>query len=211
MSLITIQITRFPLVIFTDAHCHLNKIREVRRRHPHSKIISLGDSTDLFSTWENFNRHMLNYLIEQQIPMLEGNHESYIRASRTYESEPLSHVLIGGNPPHFNLDDHHVEFLTNLPRGFRLDMPDGTHYLCYHNTPNELWGHYEQGDWTEAQFNRIYNPADQTVGIIHGHLHKMFVEEFKHTRAKRYSVGALKFKNYCLLTEQGIVYKSLDD
>jgi len=45
--------------------------------------------------------------------------------------------------------------------------------------------------------------------VIHGHTHKAFLEEYNNVKAKRYSVGALKFKQYAILTEQGIQFKSL--
>jgi len=211
MKIEEIQVTRFPLVIITDSHCHVKRISEVKSLYPHSQFICLGDLTDLFGEKEAFNKHSINYFIENKIPALEGNHESFIKACYTGDSFVLSNVLINTQAiPDYRLDEKvHVEFLYSLPRGFKLILPSGENYLCFHHEPNNLWNFNDQNGLTGDSFKKIYPLDDKTLGVIHGHTHKAFLEEYNNVKAKRYSVGALKFKQYAILTEQGIQFKSL--
>ena len=211
MKIEEIQVTRFPLVIITDSHCHIKRISEIKTLYPHSQFICLGDITDLFSEKEAFNKHSINYFIENKIPCLEGNHESFIKACYTGDSFVLSNVLINTQAiPDYRLDENiHVNYLYSLPRGFKLILPNGENYLCFHHEPNNLWNFNDQNGLTGDSFKKIYPLDDKTLGVLHGHTHKAFAEEYKDVKAKRYSIGALKFKQYAILTEQGIHFKSL--
>ena len=212
MKIEEIQVTRFPLVIITDIHCHVKRISEVKSLYPHAQFICLGDITDLFSEKESFNKHSINYFIENKIPCLEGNHESFIKACYVDDKTVLSNVLMPwAKVPTFNLDEKiHIEYLKTLPRGFKLVLPDSSNYLCFHNRPKDLLSFTDSDDLTETnQFLETYTVDDKTIGVIHGHGHKQFIKEYKGTQAKRYSLDALKFKQYAILTEQGIHFKSL--
>jgi hypothetical protein len=173
-------------------------------------MISLGDITDLFSEKEAFNKHSINYFIENEIPCLEGNHESFIKACYTGDSFVLSNVLVNTqNTPDYRIDEKiHLEYLHSLPRGFKLILPNGENYLCFHITPTNLWSMVEKNDLNTEQFVSTYPLDNNTVGVLHGHLHKSFVVEYEN-KVKRYSIGALKYKQYVLLTEEGIQFKSL--
>jgi predicted phosphodiesterase len=210
MKIEEIQVTRFPLVIITDSHCHVKRISEVKSLYPHSQIICLGDLVDLFSEKEAFNKHSINYFIENKIPALEGNHESFIKACYTGDNFVLSNVLINTQAiPDYRLDEKvHVEFLYSLPRGFKLILPSGENYLCFHMKPSDLWSFVEKDDINTEQFISTYPLDNNTVGVLHGHLHKNFVVEYKN-KVKRYSIGALKYNEYALLTETGIEFKKI--
>ena len=210
MKIEEIQVTRFPLVIITDSHCHIKRINEIKALYPHSQFICLGDLTDLFGEKEAFNKHSINYFIENKIPAVEGNHESFIRACYTKDKSVLCNVLINTSvPPKFNIEQAHIDYLNNLPRGLKIVLPNGEYYLGFHHEPNNLWNFNDQGGISPDRFKSVYSVDDKTLGVLHGHTHKAFMEEYKNVRAKRYSIGALKFKQYAILTEQGIQFKSL--
>ena len=211
MIIETIQVIQFPLVIITDSHCHLKRIDEVRNLYPTAKLICLGDITDLFGVKEEFNKHSINYFIENKIPCIDGNHESFIESSYSGDSFTLSNVLRDvRNIPTYNLDESiHIKYLRTLPRGFKLVLPNGENYLCFHHEPYNLWNFNDKNGLTADKFKTIYPIDDKTLGAVHGHTHKAFVEEYEGVKAKRYSVGALKFKQYALLTETGINLKNL--
>ena len=211
MNIEEIKITRFPLVIITDSHCHVKRIDDVRNKHPDSQIICLGDITNLFDEKKAFNKHSIDYFIKNKIPCLEGNHESFIKACYSGDSFILSNVLINSsNIPTYNVDEKiHIAYLKSLPRGFKLILPNGDNYLCFHHEPNNLWNFNDKNTLSGDRFKSIYPMDANTVGVIHGHIHKSFIEEYKYIKAKRYSVDALKFEHYAILTEQGIEFKSL--
>ncbi len=210
MKIEEIQVIRFPLVIITDSHCHIKRIAEIKTLYPHSQFICLGDFTDLFGEKEAFNKHSINYFMENKIPTVEGNHESFIKACYTKDKSVLSNVLINTNKsPLFRIEQVHIDYLNNLPRGFKVVLPNGEHYLCFHNQPDDLWSFSDPDVFTPDRFKTVYLPDDKTLGVVHGHTHKVFMEEYENVKAKRYSVGALKFKQYAILTEEGIHFKSL--
>lgn len=207
-----IQVRQFPLVIISDSHCCVKLINEVKSLYPHNDIICLGDITDLFNHKDAFNKHSINYFIENKIPCLEGNHESFVKACYSGDSFVLSNVLVlPGNSPTYNIDEKiHLEYLKSLPRGFKLVLPSGENYICFHNTPNDLWGFNDDNALSVEAFKKTYPTIDEnTLGVIHGHTHKAFVDEFDGVKAKRYSIGALKYKEYALLDENGIHFKKL--
>lgn len=212
MIINTIQITKFPLVIITDTHCNINLINKVKSLYPHSDFICLGDITNLFSEIELFNKYSINYFIENQIPCIEGNHESFIKATYSNNKTVLGNVLLStAKVPKFNLDENvHVEYLKTLPRGFKLILPNGFNYLCFHNRPDDLWSFTDQNDLNDTQqFLQTYPCDVKTIGVIHGHGHKSFIKEYKDTPIKRYSLGSLKFKEYTILDESGLYFKQI--
>lgn len=207
MNIQEIKIEKFPVVIISDTHCHIKRVSQIKSQYPHNQIICLGDITNLFSEKEEFNKHSINYFIENKIPCLKGNHESFISAchSDKQDMQTLGQVLFNiSKPPKFNLESVHLEYLKNLPDGFKLNLPNGEHYLCFHNEPRDLWSFKVKGQYNGVGFKSIYPINDKTVGVLHGHLHSPFVEEFEGIKTKRYSIGAVKFESYATLTEQGI-------
>jgi predicted phosphodiesterase len=211
MQIKEIKVDRFPVVIITDSHCHIKRISEIKSIYPHSQFICLGDITDLFSYNDAFNKHSIDYFIENKIPCLEGNHESFIKACYSGDGFTLSNVLVNvGAAPTYRLDEAvHIAYLKTLPTGFKVVLPSGEHYLCFHHEPNNLWNFNDKNGLSADNFKKIYPIDDKTLGVVHGHTHKAFLDEYDGVKAKRYSVGALKFKQYAILTEQGIHFKSL--
>lgn len=194
-----IKVTKFPLVIITDSHTNLNNIEKVRELYPNNSIICLGDITFLFARFDDpYNGLSVDYFIRNKIPCLQGNHDSIVCDK-------------------FDLFKPQKDYLKSLPVGFRLVLPDGNYYLCYHNEPSDLWSHYD--DLDANQFCDKYPVSDKCLGIIQGHLHRSFIREYKGLITKRISVGQLCNSNhhtdkndggnYALLTENGIEFKKL--
>jgi|SRR5579862_2442630 len=218
MNIQEIQVTRFPLVVITDTHCNVKRISQIKSLYPHSQFICLGDITSLFAESEPFNKHSINYFIENKIPCIEGNHEKFILACFPKDPKTLSHEEAGtlgqvlfniGKAPKYNLENGHIEYLRGLPKGFKINLPNGDHYIAFHHEPNNVWNFNDKGQINVEKFKGIYNVNEKTVGVLHGHVHKSFVEEFEGVRAKRYSIGAVKYDDYAILTEDGIQFKKL--
>lgn len=210
MKIEEIQITKFPVVIITDTHCNIKRISEIKSLYPHSQFICLGDITNLFSEREKFNKHSINYFIENKIPCIEGNHEKFILACYSKDHRTLGNVLFNtSKAPVYSIETGHIEYLKGLPTGFKIILPNGEHYLGFHHEPKNVWNFNDRGGLTGDRFKAIYPIEDKTVGVLHGHVHKSFVEEYEGVKAKRYSIGAVKYDQYAILTEDGIQFKKL--
>lgn len=208
MKIEEIHISKYPLVIITDVHCHINRIDIIRAKHRNCDIICLGDITDLFSkVWTDFNKTVIEYFIKNKIPCLTGNHEAFIVGCDSGDSFVISNV--SDKSMDYNVEPKHIEYLKSLPIGFKLVLPDGSNYLCYHNRPNDLWGFTNKKSLTAEQFKKTYPIEENTIGILHGHGHQSFIEEYENVKPKRFSIGAVKEKEYALLTENGIEFKKL--
>jgi predicted phosphodiesterase len=194
-----INVTKFPLVIITDTHTNLTNIKLVRKQRPNSPIVCLGDITFLFAEFEDpSNELSVNYFIDNKIPCLQGNHDSLYDKYDFFKPQK--------------------DYLKNLPSVFRLVLPSGFFYLCYHNEPDDLWCH--RYELTEEEFVDTY-PVDNplVLGVICGHLHKSFIVDYPNIGKKRICVGQLcnsnhhtgmnDDANYALLTEKGIEFKKL--
>src|SRR5687768_7494369 len=121
MQIREIHIT-FPCVVFSDSHTNLSNIKKLKELYPNSQFICLGDFTYLFAKdGEKFNEYSIQYFIDNNIPALEGNHESFI-VGASYDDKFVTQRVLG-NPPNFNLSPKHLQFLGNLPRGFKLILP----------------------------------------------------------------------------------------
>ena len=190
-----IIVQKFPLVIITDGHKDLKNVEKVRALYPSSNLICLGDITDLFKK-DVLNSVSIQYFIDNKIPYLIGNHEQFIIASfPNYETWGLSY--------------EQFKHLIDSPIGFKLLLPDNSNYFCFHNRPNDLWSLTEEKSLTKEQFIETYSIDEKTVGVIQGHNHKAFVASFPDFKVKRFSIGALLYKQYALLTERGIEFKRL--
>ena len=55
----------------------------------------------------------------------------------------------------------------------------------------------------------VYGEVDDYDGIIIGHAHVSFIKTYPNVRRKIIGVGALKFGEYAILTENGLEHKKL--
>ncbi len=101
-------------------------------------------------------------------------------------------------------------YLKNLPRGFKLVLPDYTNYLCYHHRPTDIWG-FPDRQPTQKEFLELYPQVNnQTNAVLKGHEHKNFVVDYPEIDTKLIGIGRLSVDgDYALLTENGIEYKKI--
>lgn len=214
-------------VIFSDSHCNLKNIRLLQELYPNKLLLSLGDICQLFSKpGEPFNSLSIQFFINNKIPSLLSNHEQHILQCSIGDSftkiMPKYSENCGSSICDldvYDLTQQEIDFLKNLPIGFKLILPNKKYYLLYHHAPKDLWGFNDQGKLTEKQFKDIYQFNEDCLGVIHGHTHRNFTEEYPNIKTKRFSIGQLcnsdhhtgkeNGKNYLLLTENGLEYKKL--
>lgn len=186
-----ISIDSFPLIIVTDSHTNLSLIRQLQKfKH---KIISLGDFTSLYDVQGKFNKFSIDFFIKEKIPALCGNHESI---TATLNSTSKSHR----------------EYLNNLPDGFKLNLPDGTNYFCFHNRPQDVWSFYSVAPTLE-EFKHIYPQINErTRGVIIGHHHLIFNINYPEINCNLIGVGPIiKEEEYAILNEDGITFKKINE
>ena len=213
MNIQDIHIKSFPAIIFSDSHTNLTNIKKLKELYPSSQFVSLGDFAFLFAKDDDpYNNLSIQYFIDNNIPALEGNHEQFLVASENDDKFVTQIVL--GNPPKFNLSPEHLEYLQKLPRGFRLILPNGLNYYCFHNRPKSLWDFPDK--ISASDFHADYTYDSKTLGVIQGHLHRNQIDDFV---PKRYVIGQLSGKdhhtgentggNYLILSEKGLEYKKI--
>ncbi len=187
-----ISVNEFPLVIITDTHTNIENIDRLKATYPKHKFICLGDITFAFDKMTLSNSRSIQYFQSQKIPCLVGNHDEFV-----------------GECGDFELSKQDRGFINQLPLGFKLNLPDGSNYLCYHNRPNDLWSSTEEA-FEEFAF-RVTYPIDKgTKGVIIGHNHRHFVVDYPNIPCKLICVGRLsKDGEYALLTEKTIEFKKL--
>lgn len=191
-----IKVDKFPLVIFTDSHTNTNNIDRLINKYPKCQLISLGDITYFPSKLEPFNKYSIEYFINHKIPTIFGNHDYFIASEFINDAD-------------WFLEHYHVSFLKSLPLGFKLVLPNNKHYLCYHCSPYDIWGHIDKG-LTKENFLKLFPIEDNTLGVIIGHHHYHFTVDFPGLSCKLEGVGRLsKVGEYALLTENGIEKKML--
>ncbi len=216
MNIQDIHIISYPAVIFSDPHTNLTNLKKLKGLYPNSQFICLGDFTFLFEkTGFTFNQCSIQYFIDNNIPALEGNHEAFLVAASNDDKFVTQMVI--GNPPNFNLSGKHLQFLENLPRGFKIILPNGDNYYAFHNEPKQLWNFPDKIN--EEYFKSNYIFDERTLGVVCGHLHRNQIDTFPNIKTKRYVVGQLCGKdhhsgentgrNYLILTEKGLEYKKL--
>ena len=198
---VEIKIEKFPVVIFTDSHTNLSNIKKLKDLYPNNQFICLGDFTFLFAkSGEKYNSYSIQYFIDNKIPSLCGNHESIVKNSDDITCEQTT-------------------YLKNLPRGFRLLLPDYTNYLCYHHRPSDIWG-FPDKQPNQKEFLEIYTQVNnQTRGVLKGHEHRNFIVDYPEIQTKLVGIGKLSNSshhknedeggNYALLTENGIECKKI--
>ncbi len=172
----------FPLAIITDTHTNTTNITKVRNLYPN--LICLGDITFFQDADSIYNPKSVQYFIDNKIPCLRGNHEEIME-----DKVPQQ------------------DYLKNLPIGFKLVLPDGTHYLCFHNRPYDLWSFTEES-FTKEDFFRTYPVNEKTRAVIIGHHHRYFVNDY--SSHKLIAIGRLsKDGAYAVLTEERLIPKVL--
>jgi predicted phosphodiesterase len=201
-----IQVTKLPLVIITDTHTNLANIQKLLDLYPDSQFICLGDITSLWDQKSDLNKLSIQFFIDNKIPTLRGNHESFLSAVDKGDKNIISNVT-NKNLVRFNLNKKHLDFIESLPIGFRLNLPNGKHYLCYHNTPTDLWVFNKKR--SREEFLKIYPILNGCLSVIHGHCHENSIETYSDLETKKICVGALKYDDYALLTEKGIEFKKI--
>ena len=204
-----IKIDKFPIVLISDVHCEIYKVRRIKSLYPHYKFICLGDIVDLYCK-DVRNKLTIQYFIDNDILTLEGNHDSHVSGVVNGNTILFLDNTNNIDIDYYKLPKHQGEYLKNLPRGFKLTLPDGKNYLLYHHFPLDLWGFIDKGKLTKEKFISDYNIDDTIESVIHGHLHQAFVEEFEGLNAKRISIGAVKFGEYAILDESGVHFKKLN-
>lgn len=215
MNIQEIKVINFPAIIFSDSHCNLKNLKELKRSYPTNQFICLGDITYLFSKkGEIFNQYSIEYFIDNKIPTLTGNHESHILGCSTGDSfRPIKifgqfdEGMLSEDLDIYDLTQQHIDYLKTLPIGFKLILPDNSNYLCFHNTPNDLWGYND--DMDKNKFLNTYPIDKNTTEVIIGHHHKNFKVDFLNVISKLRGIGALRDGFYALLTENGIEIKKL--
>lgn len=215
MNIQEIHIDRRPVIVISDSHCNLSNIRKLKELYPNELFISLGDFTFLFAKeGEKFNEYSIQYFIDNNIPALEGNHECHISGVESGNHLLVldkNHTIDSG----YNLPKHQIEYLSKLPRGFKLILPNGFNYCCYHNEPQNLWNFPD--NITKEYFKSNYIFDSKTLGVVQGHLHLNRVDNFT---PKRYVLGQLcgsnhhkpeekSGNNYGLITEKGFEFKKI--
>ena len=216
-----IKVTNYPICIFSDSHCDLTNIKKLKNLYPNNLLLSLGDITQIFSPKNDLsNSSSIDFFIDNNIPTLMSNHEEHILDAESntlvlfFKDSNNDNNSINGNS--YGLKKHHINFLENLPLGFKLILPNGKYYLLYHHAPRNLWGFYDKGSLNDSHFKKIYDITDDNVlGVIHGHCHNNFTDYYKTLNITKYCVGVIAPKkggyggNYLLLTEKGLEYKKL--
>ena len=127
----------------------------------------------------------------------------------------LDKVLGAGNAPNYDLNQQHIDYLRNLPRGFKLILPNGKNYYCFHNEPKNLWNFPDKINQEYFKNNYIFD--SNTIGVIQGHLHLSKIDNFNPKRIvigqlcnSNHHTGEHQGANYALLTEEnGVEFKEL--
>lgn len=205
MTIQDIYITNFPLVILTDTHTNLVNLKKLQGLYSNAQFICLGDITSLWSKAEKYNEHSIKYFRESNIPCLKGNHEEHIFQCQRGGKQYLFRAIPSFGE--YDISEESLKFIQNLPIGFKIHLPNGKHYLAFHNTPDDLWGFND--NISKEKFLNTYPINKNTIGVICGHHHKSFIKEFDDIEAKFIGVGALKDKRYAILTDNGLLHHSL--
>ncbi len=180
-----IVIDKFPLVIITDVHTDLLNVYRIKQKYPELQIVCLGDICDLYKK-DNSNANIITYFNNTKIPCLRGNHDEYFAST--------------------NMHGFHLNtYVDNMPIGFKLILPDGSNYLCFHNRPKDLWGFTDS--LNKDEFFNTYPVDKDTKGVIIGHQHRNFMINYNNPECWLIGVGALKFGDYALLSLKGVEHQ----
>lgn len=193
--ILTIELEKFPVIIFTDTHTDIQSIQRLQKLYPGDQMLCLGDITSMFSKGRNdANIRSIQFFMWTRIPCLMGNHDSVIgfENSPDYQDIPASQK----------------EFLRELPRGCKLVLPDKTNYFCYHNRPDDLWTFTEEHTLNKTEFLNTYPVLPETRGVLIGHQHANFLRDYG--SALLIAVGRLSEDcYYALLDKAGVALMRL--
>lgn len=217
VKIVTINVTKFPLVIITDSHTNVANVRQLKELYPDSPFVSLGDITFLFAKpGEKYNARSVQYFIDNKIPCLKGNHEEHLVSCAASDNGD-SLVIFKAIPrfdehsslyDKYDLSQQHTDYLKGLPMGFKLVLPNKDEYLCFHNRPSDLWSFTEEA-FTQEAFEKTYPLSERTKSVIIGHNHRHFVKQYPSGKSLT-CIGRLSVDgDYALLTERGIEQKRL--
>lgn len=195
IKIVTIELVKFPAVIFTDTHTDIQNIQKLQAMYPGNQMICLGDITTMFSRGANdANIRSIQFFMDSHIPCVMGNHDSI--------------VGFENSPDYYDIPASQRDFLKNLPRGFKLSLPDKTNYFCYHNRPDDLWSFTEKHTLSKSAFLNAYPVTAETRGIFIGHQHTSFVRDYGD--ALLIAVGSLSEDgDYLLLEAGGFAFRQL--
>lgn len=205
MTIQEINVKNFPLVILTDTHTNLANIKKLQGLYPFSQFICLGDITSLWSKAEQFNEYSIKFFKENKIPVLKGNHEEHIAQCQRGGKQYIFRAIPSFGE--YSISQESLDFIQNLPIGFKINLPNGKHYLAFHNRPNDLWS-FTDSSLNENSFRQIYPVNQDSLGVIIGHQHSQFVVNYG--AQKLYCVNQLaKIGCYALLTEHGLNFQNI--
>jgi predicted phosphodiesterase len=195
IRIVSIELKKFPAVVFTDTHTEIQNIQKLQRLYPGNQMICLGDITSMFSKGKNgANIRSIQFFMDSQIPCVMGNHDSI--------------VGFENSPDYADIRISQKDFLRNLPRGCKLILPDKTNYFCCHNRPDDLWSFTEEFTLSKSEFLNTYPISAETRGVLIGHQHLNFLRD--HEGQSLISVGPLSGDGYYLLIKEGgVEFKQL--
>ncbi len=206
MNVQQINVEKFPLIILTDTHTNLEYLHRIQGLYPFNQKICLGDITSLWSKAESFNENSIQYFIKNKIPCLKGNHEEHIASCQRGGEQYIFRAIPSFGE--YDISKESLDFICKLPIAFKLNLPNKFHYLCFHNRPDDLWSFTERHTFNEEEFKECYNLNDKTLGVLIGHQHEEFIQEYK--SSKLICVNKLsKIGAYALLDENGVHFKQL--
>lgn len=93
----------------------------------------------------------------------------------------------------------------------KLIRPDGKYYVLCHSKPKDLWSFMNPGAYTFREFTEDFACAEDEncVASISAHTHRAAKHVFQETDVELWQIGAIKDKNYAILTDKGIKFKKL--
>lgn len=190
-----IKIEKFPVVIITDTHTNISHIRTLIEKYKNNQFICLGDIVFLWGkSNEDFNSNSIQYFINSKIPCLKGNHDEHV-------SEDVNK---------YNITFEQQKFLKDLPDGFKLVLPDGSNYLCFHSRPKDKWGRINKENFTEEEFKNTYPIDSKTKAVLLGHHHENFEINYPNINCSLIGVGRLsKDGDFAIINEDGIERKKI--
>jgi predicted phosphodiesterase len=196
MNIQEIKINKFPCVIFSDSHCNLSNIKKLKELYPDLQLICLGDIVFLWAKkGEKFNSQSIQYFIDNKIPACCGNHDVFL-AWEDWDNT------------RYDLSSAHLNYLRNLPYGFKLILFNGKNYLLFHNKPQDLWG-IDNMPLNEKQFLNTYKLIDKNcLGVLRGHYHVSSV--VKYNICPLITIGRLsKDGYYGIINQDGFNFHQL--
>ena len=203
MSIRNIKINNFPVIVITDSHTNIENIKELKNLYSGNRFISLGDFTSVKKLYGSDNSESVDYFIDNKIDSLLGNHDKFIYNVKTGKEKFSSLV-----PFAYGVKRSHTNYISKLPVGIRLELPNGENCLCFHNHPNQLGGEISDV-YSTKNFVKNYMVDKNTTNVLTGHKHFNCSYTFNGIKCKLNRVGALKNGDYGILDEDGFKFKNL--